>query len=168
MVFHTGFIAVKGAVAHFAVIVDVYIGLTVVARDDNARFLLLGQVQTCNHLENFNQDVYLKRQDFKELVQSILELFIEKEISSVQLQALSRNNPVKNSLVELLHTWRTSHIRSVSKVNVLVILEDYPLFLELETMVGVSRGLKNDPVGPQINLFTLVHFYFSTKPWCYI
>ncbi len=110
-------------------IVNIDIGLTVVAGNDNARFLLFGEVQTRNHLENFNENIDFKGQDFKELMEGILEFFIKKVVSSVQFKTLSPNDPVKNGFVEFLHAWRASHIGSISEIYVLVILENNALLL---------------------------------------
>lgn len=62
-------------------------------------------------------------------MQGILQLSIEEVVSLVQPKLLSLDDAVEYRLVKLLHAGWTSNVRSVSKVDVLIVLEDCALFL---------------------------------------
>jgi len=53
VIFQACFVAIEGAVADLAMVVDVYVRVAVAARDDYARLLFFSQIETCYHLKYF-------------------------------------------------------------------------------------------------------------------
>ena len=86
VVFHAGFVAVEGGVAHLAVVVDVDVGFAVGAGDHYAGLLLFGEVEGGDDLEDFDQDVDFEGEDLEELVQAALELFVEVVVAFVEVE----------------------------------------------------------------------------------